>query len=457
VADPNGYQPEVGQRETWGSRVGFILAAAGSAIGLGNIWRFPYLTGTSGGGAFILLYLIAIAIIGYPIMIAEITIGRTTQRNPVGAFKALAPNTPWYLVGSLGVLAGFFILSYYSVVAGWSVSYVFKALFGSFAPGTDYAGAFVSHISGVWEPIIWHGIFMALTIGIIASGVVDGIQRSVSVMMPLLFCLLLLLVIRSVTLPGAMEGIAFLVKPDFSAVTARTFLDALSQAFFSLSLGMGAMITYGSYLSKKEDIGGNAAWVVGLDTMAAIIAGFAIFPAVFALGFEPSQGPGLTFITLPAVFAEMPLGKFFATIFFILLSIAALTSAISLLEVVVAWLVDEKGWSRPRASVVLGIICFIIGVPTSLGYSTLSHITFLGMDLLDTYDWVANSLMLPLGGLLIAIFTGYVWGAQKAADAANHTTGGVKVGAWWMFLIRYVAPILTGLVMLSGLMSRLGG
>ena len=444
------------QREHWTTRLGFILAAAGSAVGLGNIWRFPYVTGTQGGAAFLIIYLIAIIFIGYPVMITEMTLGRKTQRNPVGAFKSLAPKTPWWLVGALGVFTGFIILSYYSVVAGWSLSYIFRAISG-FTPDMDFADVFVGHITGVGVPIFWHAVFMILTIGIIASGVVKGIQRAVKTLMPILFVLLLVLIVRALTLEGAGEGLSFYLRPDFGAVTATTFNDAIAQAFFTLSLGMGAIITYGSYLSDQDTIGDNAAWVVGLHTGIAILAGFAIFPAVFALGLSPDAGPGLTFITLPAVFAEMPLGSLFGFLFFVLLSIAALTSAISLLEVVVAWIVDEHGWARKKAAIILGAIIFLVGIPPVLGYSTWDGFEFLGMDVLDTYDWFANSIFLPLGGLLTAIFAGYVWEARNLQDEANRVEGAINVGDWYGFMIKIIVPIAIAIIMIVGLYQTIAG
>ena len=444
-----------GGRECWGSRVGFILAAAGSAIGLGNIWRFPYMTGEHGGAAFLVIYLIAIVLIGYPLMVNEIIIGRKSQRNPVGAFHAIAPGSPWWLVGALGVLTGFVILSYYAVVAGWALAYVVKVVGSVATPDINHAEVFVGHITSVWEPIFWQALFMVLTVGIIAAGVVKGIQRSVTVLMPVLFVILLILILRSVTLPGAGEGLAYYLKPDFSEVTGRTMLGAISQAFFTLSLGMGVLITYGSYLCEDDEIPVNAGSVVGLDTGIALLAGFAIFPAVFALGFEPGAGPGLVFITLPAVFAEMPLGIVFGVLFFLLLSIAALTSAISLLEVVAAWLIDEKGWARSKAAVWMGITIFLVGLPATLGYSVLSDVTFpgLGTDILDTYDWFANSIFLPLGGLLAAIFAGYVWGTRNAIEEANKGKTWFAIGNWWGFLIRYVVPVLIGVIMIMGLID----
>ncbi len=440
-------------RESWASRVGFVLAAAGSAVGLGNIWRFPYMAGEHGGAAFIIIYLIAIVLIGYPLMINEMILGRISHRDPVGAFKSLAPGSPWWLVGALGVFTGFIILSYYAVVAGWSVAYIYKVIIAVRTPGIDHAEAFVGHITSLWEPIGWQAFFMILTIGIIAAGVVKGIQRWVTILMPVLFVILVLLILRAVTLPGAGEGIAYYLKPDFSQVTGRTLLGALSQAFFSLSLGMGVFITYGSYLSDKDEFTGNAASVIGLDTGIALLAGLAIFPALFALGFEPGAGPGLVFITLPAVFAQMPLGTLFGVLFFLLLTIAALTSAISLLEVVTAWLMDEKGWQRKKAALWMGVIIFVVGLPATLGYSALSGFSFpgLGTDILDTYDWFANSIFLPLGGLLAAIFTGYVWGTRKARDEAAKNRNWLSLGAWWSFMVRYLAPVLIAAIMIMGL------
>ncbi len=441
------------ERENWASQTGFILAAAGSAVGLGNIWRFPYVVGTNGGAAFLLIYLIAIILIGVPVMITEMTLGRKTNRNPVGAFKSLAPDTPWWLVGALGVFTGFVILSYYSVVAGWSLSYVFKAIGGTFIAGANFEELFFGHITSPGISILWHAIFMVLTIGIISAGIVKGIQRWVKILMPVLLGLLILLVIRALTLEGAGEGLNFFLSPDFSDISARSFLDAIAQAFFTLSLGMGAIITYGSYLKEDSQIGDNAGWVIGLDTIIAIIAGLAIFPAVFALGFEATDTVGLTFITLPAVFAEMPLGGFFGFLFFLLLSIAAVTSAISLLEVVTAYMIDEHQWERKKAALVVGIIIFVIGIPTVLGYSTWEGVEFLGMDLLDTYDWFANSIFLPLGGLLTAIFAGYIWGAKNLAKEANKEKGKILVGRWFEILIKYIVPVAIVVIMIFGIIE----
>lgn len=425
------------ERENWTSRLGFILAASGSAIGLGNIWRFPFVTGTNGGAIFILIYLAAILLIGYPILVSEMSLGRFTAKNPIGAFKKIAPESSWPLVGALGVLSGFVILSYYSVVAGWGMSYIFKSL--SFSAKSDFPAIFSAHISSLAEPILWHGIFMFLTIIVIGAGVVNGIQKIVKILMPILFIIIFLLIFRSITLEGAAAGLSFYLKPDFSAISFQTFTDAISQAFFTLSLGMGAIITYGSYLSENESINESAAYVLIFDTAVALLAGFAIFPAVFAFGLDPASGPGLTFITLPAVFTQMPFGAFFSLIFFMLLTIAALTSSISMLEVVVAFLVDEYNWNRKKASYLMGILIFLVGIPPLLGYSSLSNFSFLGMDVLDTYDWFSNSIFLPTGGILTSIFVGHIWGSKNAVKEANKNSR-FHIGRIYAILLKYIVP-----------------
>lgn len=440
-------------REKWTNKLGFILAASGSAVGLGNIWRFPYLCGENGGALFVILYLFFMLVIGYPMMVSEIAIGRKTSRNPIGAFLSLAPGTPWWITGALGVFAGFIILSFYSVVAGWTLSYMVNAIRG-FQPGTDYQDLFISHITGTWSPILWHLVFMILTVLIISLGVVKGIQSSVKILMPVLFILLFVLVIRGLTLRGAIDGVEFYMAPRIGDITWQTVHRAIGQAFFSLSLGMGAIITYGSYLSKKENISDNAAWIVVLDAIVAITAGFAIIPAVFALGGDASEGPGLAFITLPAVFARMPLGSVFGFVFFALLSVAAITSAISLLEVVVSWLIDEKGWSRKKGSVFAGLVIFLMGIPTVLGYSILSDINIFGMDILDTYDFIASDLALPLGGMLISLFIGYYWMPESIIEETNNPRGKFKIGRWYSILVKYIIPVLILIILALGLYEK---
>ena len=446
---------EVFERETWTSKLGFILAAAGSAVGLGNIWRFPYVVGENGGALFLIIYLAAIFFIGYPVMISEMAIGRKSNKNPVGAFKALAPDTPWWLAGALGVFTGFVILSYYSVVGGWSIAYTLESMgMSGFGEGSDFVTLFVEHISNPGTVILWHAVFMGICISIISAGVVKGIQRAVKVLMPILFVILVMLVIRSLTLDGAGAGLEFYLAPDFGNIRLQSFTDAIAQAFFTLSLGMGAMITYGSYLSDDDNICDSAGFVLGLDTLIAILAGFAIFPAVFALSATPDAGPGLTFMVLPEVFSEMPMGGFFGAVFFLLLTIAAITSAISLLEVVVSWMVDENGWPRKKAAITLGSLIFLVGIPPVLGYSVWGDFQFLGMDVLDTYDWFANDIFLPLGGLLTALFAGHVWKAKNTAKEANKSDGNISVGNIYGIMIKYIVPIAIGLVMILNIADK---
>lgn len=447
------------QRAQWSSKLGFVLAATGSAVGLGNIWRFPYTAGTEGGGAFILIYLLAAILIGYPLLVTELSVGRATKRNPIGAFKALAPNAPWWLIGAVGVLSAFVILSYYSVVAGWALAYALESLRGLFRPEVDHAQRFAQHIGDPVVPILWHALFMALTVGVIAMGVVKGIQRVVQFLMPLLFVLLIVILIRAVTLPGSAAGIQFILAPDFTKVTALTVLHAVAQAFFSIGVGMGAMITYGSYLRKQDPVPNSARTIVGIDVGVSIIAGFAVFSAVFAFGYDPAAGPGLAFITLTGVFTEMPLGVFFGFLFFVLLAIAALTSSISLLEVVVAWLKDDHNWSRMRAACLVGAVTFVIGILPSLGYSVLQDVRLLDMDILDAFDWFASSILLPLGGFLTMLFAGYVWGAKKLSEEANHGEGRLRFGPGGLFvvLIKFVVPVAVLAVLISGLYEKFFG
>ncbi|PKP57690.1 sodium-dependent transporter [Candidatus Atribacteria bacterium HGW-Atribacteria-1] len=438
------------ERGNWQSQIGFVAAAAGSAIGLGNIWRFPYMVGRYGGAAFVLVYLAIIIFIGVPIMNSELLIGRKSERNAVGAFKVLAPGTPWFIVGAMGILAGFIILSYYSVVAGWAVAYIFKS--GAYmAAGAEHANIFVGHITSPVTPVIWHAIFMFMCIGIVAAGIEKGIEKYSKILMPLLVLIMLVLIVRSVTLPGAGAGLSFYLKPDFSKLSAEGILAALGQAFFTLSLGMGCMIVYGSYLRKKEDIPTNSYYIAGADTLIAFLAGFAIFPAVFAFGLDPGQGPGLTFITLPAVFAAMgPAGHFFGILFFFLLTIAALTSAISLLEVVSAYFIDEAKWNRKKAVWIMGIIIFLLGIPSSLGQGVWSGVKIIGgRDILDSLDFLANNTLLPLGGFLLCIFIGWFWGTTKATEEANIGAKSIKLGTTYSFLIKYVIPIAIFIVFLK--------
>ncbi|WP_114097861.1 MULTISPECIES: sodium-dependent transporter [Thalassospira] len=440
------------KREHWGSRLGFILAAAGSAVGLGNIWKFPYMAGENGGGAFLIIYLALVFTIGISVMLAEFVIGRMSEKNAIGAFAKLKGGL-WPVVGFFGVAAAFIILSFYSVVAGWTISYMIKSLSGALAIEDPAAlgNIFGDFISDPVSPLIYHAIFMALTVLVVLAGVGSGIERASKILMPALFALLIILIIRSVTLPGGEEGVAFLLAPDFSKVTWNTVSDALSQAFFSLSLGMGAMITYGSYLSKKENIASSAGWVTLLDTAVAVMAGLLILPAVFAFGFDPSAGPGLTFITLPAVFAHMPMGSVFAFMFFLLLAIAALTSAVSILEVVVAYFVDDRGVSRKTAAIVIGVIIFALGIPSSLSLGVMSDVTFFGKSFFDLMDFISSNLLLPIGGLFISLFVGWViWGKAKEEIAAHNGIVPAWISAWGL-IVKFVAPVAIAFILLKGL------
>ena len=456
--DPN---PKNGGRETWGSRIAFILAASGSAIGLGNIWRFPYLTGQNGGAAFVVIYLAIVLLIGLPVMMAEVGLGRRTRRNPVGAFDGVAPNSLWRNVGVLGVITGFAILSYYSVVAGWTLGYTLKAVTGAFAhlnPGQT--GRLFGHFVGDSRAVLgFHALFMALTVAVVIGGVRRGIERWSLILMPILFLMLMLLVLRSVTLEGAWKGIAFYLKPDFSKVTAATFLAALGQAFFSLSLGMGAMITYGSYLSQNEDVVLATASVSLFDTVTALLAGLAIFPALFSVvAAEPTAGPKLVFVVLPSIFQRIPFGGLFGAVFFVLLVVAALTSAISLLEVCVAYLTDEKGWRRQGACFLAGGVAFVLGIPAALSTGVspfLSSLPALHMGFLDLMDTIFGNLALTVGALLLCLFVGWRWSPQDAVAATMEGSAYPSLGRPWLFLIRYLCPLAIGIILLQLVMNFL--
>jgi len=443
--DPTTGQP----RDTWGSKLAFVLAAAGSAIGLGNIWGFPTVAGQNGGAAFLLIYLLAVAFIGAPVMLAELIVGRRTGRNPVGAFKALAPGTAWVVVGGIGVLTGLMILSFYSVIAGWTLAYIEKTVVGTFGPGADTAAIFAEVASSPLQAIGWHLAFMILTVYVVLGGVRDGIERWTKVLMPVLFLLLVLLAIRAVTLSGAGAGLEFYFKPDFSKVTGAVVLAAIGQAFFSLSLGMGAMITYGSYVSKKDDLVSSAGWVTGFDTTIAILAGLIIFPTLFHAGLEPGEGgPGMVFVVLTSLLSQIPPaplgGIVFGTGFFVLLAIAALTSSVSLLEVVTSWAVDERGWTRRKAAITLGTAAFLIGLPSALANGAvgwLSSLPGVGLDFLSFLFTVFGQYSLVVGALLISVFVGWVWGVRAAGEEVKANDGKFPLGGLWSFLIRFVCPI----------------
>ncbi len=444
-----GKMAQEAHREHWGSRIGFILAAAGSAVGLGNIWRFPYITGKYGGAAFVLVYLALIFIVGFSVMLAEMAIGRKAQLNAVGSFQKLRGGA-WPIVGWMGVLAGFMILSFYGVIGGWTIKYFiwsFTGLMGDAAAGKagDVFGAFVTNTPQV---ILYQAIFMLITIWVVYKGIGEGIEKYCKILMPALFVILLILIVRSVTLEGAGKGLEFYLKPDFSKLTGESFAAALGQAFFSLSLGMGCMITYGSYVDKQTTLPGAAIQVCVIDTMVAILAGLAIFPAVFAFGVDAGAGPGLTFVTLPSVFAKMAGSSIWSALFFLLLFIAALTSAISLLEVVAAYVID-KGWARPKAAVIMGLLIFALGVPSAMSLTGAPKIA--GKDFLDAMDFLSSNVLLPLGGVFIALFVGWFWTADARREVTNEGTHSFGMMEPWIWVCRVIAPLGILYIFITGL------
>lgn len=447
------------ERVNFGSRLGAILAAAGSAVGLGNIWRFPYEAGNHGGAAFILIYLVCIFVLGLPIMIGEFTIGRRAKASTGGTFSKLAPGTHWKWVGYMGVLTGFLILGYYSVVAGWTLEYMMQALIGGFN-GKDADGfieLFGDFSTNPWRPLVWLTVFMGLTHIVIVRGVKDGIERSSKVMMPVLFILILLLAVCSLTIPGAEKGLEFLFKPDFSKVTPDVFLGAMGQAFFSMSLGMGCLSTYASYFGKDTRLGQTALSVGMIDTFVAILAGVIIFPAAFAVGIKPDAGPSLIFITLPNVFERafggIPfLASACAMAFYLLLALAALTSTISLHEVSTSFLHEKFGFTRGRAATIVSVLCWGIGVVSSLSLGDWSGYTIAGMNIFDSLDYLTAKIMLPVSGMLGAVFVG--WYLDKKIvkeEVTNYGTLKTPYYPLFIFVLKYISPLGVILIFLNEL------
>ena len=447
-------------RGTWGSKTGFILAAAGSAVGLGNIWGFPTQVGQGGGAVFVLVYLLCVLLICLPIMVAELVIGRHAQLAPVGSFDAIRPNTRWWLVGVLGVLAGAGILSFYAVIAGWSVAYIWFTATGAVTGDADTVGAFFSTFTANGPLSVGLTlVVLGTTAAVLLGGVQSGIERVTKLMMPALILLLLVLALRAITLPGAAEGLAYYLRPDFSRLFDPTVLNAaLGQAFFSLSLGMGAMLTYGSYLGKHESLVSAACWVVALDTSMALLAGFIIFPSGFSIeGFDPSaSGPGLIFAVLPRLFASLPGGQLFGAAFFILLTMAALTSTISLLEVPVAHCIDVHNWARRKAVLLVATVVFLIAIPSALANGSvgfLGALPGLGTDFLTLMGIIWNNFALPIGGLLTAVFVGWVWRVDRAIEEVELHGAPFPGRALWSFLIRWVCPVAIGVIIVYTIVS----
>ena len=441
------------QRENWGSRVGFILAAAGSAVGLGNIWRFPYMAGANGGSAFIIIYLIFVIVIGLSVMTAEFAVGRKTSLAAVGAFKSVNPR--WTFVGVIGVISAFFIMGFYPVVGGWALAYVLKSVTGLLANPDAIGDVFGGFITSPVEPLVWMIIFLGMNIMIVAKGIAGGIEKAGKILMPTLLGLLVILAIRSMTLPGAGGGLDFLFTPDFSEVTGQTYLAALGQAFFSLSLGMGCMITYGSYLSKEEKLPNNALIVTALDTGVALLAGLAIFPALFAFGMEPAAGPGLVFVVVPIVFAQMGgLGTLLSLLFFVALTVAALTSSVSLMEVVVSYLIDQRKMERKKAVYSTGAIMTVTGILSSLSLGVMSGFTILGVGVFDFFDILTDKIFLAIGGLLLAVFVGWVMNKEDLRTELTNE-GKVPFGLFeiWYNVVKYVIPVAVAVVAVFGIMD----
>lgn len=504
------------KREQWGGRLAFVLAAAGSAVGLGNIWKFPYITGIYGGGAFILVYLVCIVLVGMPIMIAELVIGRATQKSPIAAFKQLAPKSAWWVVGAMGVMAGYVILSFYSVVAGWTMEYVLRSAQGNYTGLKDEAAlmalkddyvksaadaklrkqidalkkqlgeetvddskawsalggekkvkeqlsrdaekqdieafaigrGFSQYTGSKTKPLVWHLAFMALTMFVVSAGVGAGIEKASKVLMPILILIVVGIAIKGMSLKGSWAGVEFLISPDFTKITQHSILEALGHAFFTLSLGMGAMLTYGSYLSDETNLYKAGFMVAVADTVIALIAGFAIYPMVFAFGLDANAGPGLIFVTLPVLFSRMPGGYMIGALFFFALFMAALTSAISLLEVCVAHFVDGWGWDRRKATMYAGVAILLLGVPTAVGAEVPGVSSF--FNIMDKFS---SNFLLPVGGMLTALFVGFGWKRDELFAALEPGDEGMTaaIGPLWLPLCRFVAPVLVAVVVLNQL------
>lgn len=446
-------------RVNFGSKLGAILAAAGSAVGLGNVWRFPYEAGNNGGAAFIIIYLICVLILGLPIMIAEFILGRNSKASTGEAYNTLAPGTQWKWVGYLGVLTGFMILGYYVVVAGWTLEYIFQSAIGSFngKSAQDFISMFAAFSENPWRPLIWVVAFVFITHFIIVKGVKEGIEKSSKLLMPILFILVVLLGICSLTLPGSEKGVEFLFMPDFSKVNGSVILGSMGQAFFSLSLGMGCLSTYASYFGKDTKLGSTAVSVGLIDCMIAILSGIIIFPAAFAVGIQPDAGPSLIFITLPNVFQQafgnMPwLATICAIAFYILLAVAALTSAISLHEVPTAFLHEKFGFTRGKAARLTTTGILIVGVASSLSLGAWSDFTIFGKNIFDTLDFMTAKIMLPLGGMLASIFVGWVLDKKIVKDEVSNQ-GTLKASYYkiFIFILKFIAPIGIAVIFLNEL------
>ena len=450
------------KREQWGSKLGFILAASGSAVGLGNIWKFPSMAGENGGAAFTLIYLICILLVGLPIVVSEFVIGRRTQLSPYGAFKSLAPNTKWKWLGGLGVASAFVILSFYGVVGGWTLRYTLMSMFGGFSSLSNNPELsnqqFTDFITSSVNPVFWQMLFMGFTIIVIIQGVQGGIEKWAKVMMPAILVILLMLMVRGLTLPNGSKALEFLFQPKFSDLTPSSVVLALGHAFFTLSLGMGTMITYGSYLKRDQNLLTSALWIIFLDTIIALMAGTAIFSAVFAMGANPSEGAGLIFVVLPTIFPAIQLGTLWGTFFFFLLFLAALTSAISILEVITAYFIDEKGWSRLKATITFGILVTIVGMFCSLSNGVFDDFVYLfDKSFMDLLDSISSKYMLPIGGLLTGLFILVHWGIPNFISELSIGMNNKTVSPSIVFILFMISIAVIGTIIINEIVEIIFG
>lgn len=439
--------------EQWSSKFGFIMAAAGSAIGLGNLWKFPYITGTNGGAVFLIVYIIFLLLLGIPILLSELAIGRYAKSNAIDSCAKIHPK--WGFAGAFGIIGAFGVMASYCVVGGWIIRYIINSITNA-DMGTDY---FSEYSSKSFEPILWMAVFLIITCAIVSGGVANGIEKVSSLLLPLLFVFLIGIMIYCLTLPDALEGVKFFFVPDFSDITSFTdfmhiLFSAMGQVFFSLSLGMGTLITYGSYLPKDNNLASSTVTIVALDTTIAIISGLTILPAVFSFGFEPTEGFGLIFKTLPAVFSQLNGGTVVASIFFILVLFAALTSSISLLEVIVSWVCSKTKLTRVWAAVFVTLLIFIIGIFSSLSVGAIPDIKLGNMSLFEFCSFFSDKIIMPLGGFFICILTGYVWGIDKAAMEISNN-GKLKFALKKLFsvTVKYISPALIAVIFISSVAS----
>ncbi|MGZ9582993.1 sodium-dependent transporter [Paenibacillus marinisediminis] len=439
------------RNDQWTSKIGFILASAGSAIGIGAIWKFPNTVATNGGGAFFLLFVLFTILIGLPLLIAEFFIGRSTGKEAVSAYRQIAPGSKWHWIGYLGMGTSFLLLSYYSVIGGWILLYFARSLFGGLLhAGYDYSQLFNDTVANPWYAVLAQFSFMLITIWVVGRGVKKGIESASRLLMPGLFILFVVLIIRSLTLPGMMEGVKYFLMPNFDNINAKAILSALGQSFFCLSVGVSVMVTYSSYLDKKESLTRSAAWVVTLNVVTTLMAGLAIFPALFSLGMSPNEGPGLLFVTLPAVFEQMFAGSVFIAVFLALFLFATFTSAFSMLEILVARFSNQDDKKRKRMSWIFGGIIFIVGIPFALSFGVLSDITLFDKSLFDLADYVVSNILMPIGALMIALFVGYRFPREMLVNELQSEPAWWRKGlVYYLFMLRYIIPVVIVLVFLN--------